>query len=242
MNGTAGSPVRIRPIFLIVGGAAGLIGGATHGDLPEGSGAAALQFVADHPGYALVHLVSILGAVLWTLGLSGWRAKLGASQWLAGAAGRVALIGAAVLAVQFSLDGIGMEALAALWSAPGSSRGVFEAIAAIAPEALVGTALVWVMLLYGLTPILAGSSLILEHQVILGWSGLVLGTFSLVGGLSLAIGLGGVPDWLVFAGSTIGVNLWIIALGIDTLRKMAKPSAPALARAPRRPRASRRPD
>jgi hypothetical protein len=218
---TKDATMRIGPIFLIVGGAAGLIGGATHGDLPEDSGAAALQFVADHPAYAMVHLISILGAVLWALGLTGWRVNrsMEASQWLARAAGHVALIGAAVLAVQFSLDGIGMEALAALWSEPRASKGVFEAIAQIAPEALVGTALTWVVLLYGLTPILAGSSLILANHSTVGWSGLVIGAFSLVGGLLLALRVEIMPDWLVFAGSTIGGNLWIIALGVVMLRK-----------------------
>ena len=173
--------MRIAPIFLIVGGAAGLIGGATHGDLPQDSGSAAIQFVADHPAYAMVHLISILGAVLWALGLTRWRVhqSTAVSQWLAGAAGHVALIGAAVLAVQFSLDGIGMEALAALWSEPNASKGVLEAIAEIAPEVLVGTARTWVVLLYGLPPILAGSSLILTTHATIGWSGLVLGVILL---------------------------------------------------------------
>jgi hypothetical protein len=214
--------VRIRSILLIVGGVAGLIGGATHGDLPEDSGAAALQFVTDHPAYALVHLVSILGAVLWALGLAGGPAypSTHTGDWLARAAGHVALIGAAVLAVQFSLDGIGMEAMAALWSEPDAPKGVFEAIAEIAPEALVGTALTWVVLLYGLTPILAGSSLILATRSTIGWTGLLLGTFSLVGGLALALRVEILPDWVVFAGSTIGVNLWIIALGVLVLRRV----------------------
>jgi hypothetical protein len=149
LSTTTGHMTRIGPILLILAGAAALIGGATHGDLPEHSGARALQFVADHPAYALVHLISILGAVLWALGLTGWRVdgSTDTSRWLAAAAGRVALIGAAVLAVQFSLDGIGMEALVALWSEPGSSTEVFEAVAEIAPEALIGTALTWVVLL-----------------------------------------------------------------------------------------------
>ncbi|MEU8245138.1 hypothetical protein [Nonomuraea sp. NPDC048916] len=122
------------------------------------------------------------------------------------------------MAVQFSLDGIGMEALAALWSEPGSTKDVFEAIAEIAPEALIGTALTWVALLYGITPILAGSSLVLAGRAPLGWSGLLLGVFSLAGGLLLALRVEIVPDWLVFAGSIIGVNLWIVILGVYLLR------------------------
>jgi hypothetical protein len=167
-----------------------------------------------------VHVVSILGALSWAIGLTGWRPgnSTATGTWLASAAGRVALVGVAVLAVQFSLDGIGMEALVALWSRPDSPTGVFEAIAAIAPEALVGTALIWLVLLYGLTPILAGSSIVLGRRPILGWTGIALGSYSAGGGLILALGIGVVPDWLVFAGATIGVNLWVVALGVTLWR------------------------
>lgn len=70
---------------MVAGGALALIGGATHGDLPEGSGDAALRFLADHPAYALVHFVSILGAVLWVLGMNGWQATRtkATARWLA---------------------------------------------------------------------------------------------------------------------------------------------------------------
>jgi hypothetical protein len=65
---------------------------------------------------------------------------------------------------------------------------------------------------------LVGWSLILATRTLLGWAGLFLGVFALVGGLLLALGVEIVPDWLVFAGSTIGVNLWIIILGVYLFR------------------------
>lgn len=97
---------------LIIGGARSRWRWAVHRDLPEGSGEAALRFVADHPSYALIHFGSIIGAVLWTMGLRRYpavlddvRARL-VAQW----ASTVATIGAGVLAVQFSLDGYGLPA------------------------------------------------------------------------------------------------------------------------------------
>jgi hypothetical protein len=73
-----------------------------------------LRFVADRPSYALVHFGSIIGVVLWTVGLRSssalfddTRARL-VAQW----ASTVATIGAGVLAVQFSLDGFGLPAMA----------------------------------------------------------------------------------------------------------------------------------
>jgi hypothetical protein len=231
MTGKRRPVAQVGPVFLIVGGAAGLIGGATHGDLPEDSGAAALQFVADHPAYALVHIVSILGAVLWSIGLAGRCVDRATptGRWPAAAAGHAALAGAAVMAVQFSIDGIGMTALAALWSEPGASRETFEAIAEIAPAALVGTALTWVVILYGLAPILAGSSLVLTARPVLGWTAVALGAFSVVGGLTLALRVNLLPDWLVFAGATIGVNLWIICLGAAQLRGAPARTSQAIA-------------
>jgi hypothetical protein len=222
--GTTRDGTRIAPLFLIAGGAAGLVAGASHGDLPEGSGSAALQFVDTHPAYALVHLVSILGAVLWAVGLAGWGMDRSspASRWLAEAAGRVALIGASVMAVQFSLDGTGLEALAALWAEPGGANGVYETTTQIGAEVMVGTALTWVVLLYGLVPLLAGSSLILTARHTLGWTGVVLGAFSLSGGTTLALRVYVLPDWLVFAGATIGVNLWILMLGVVALQAHRK--------------------
>lgn len=95
---------------------------------------------------------------------------------------------------------------------------MFEAIAEIGADVLVGTALMWVVLLYGLAPLLAGSSLILAAHSILGWSGVVLGAFSVVGGVALALRVEMVPDWLVFAGATIGINVWIIILGTVVLK------------------------
>lgn len=205
---------------MVGGGVLALIGGATHGDLPEGSGDAALRFLADHPAYALVHFVSIFGAVLWVLGLNGWYATRtkASARWLARAGGHASLIGAGVLAVQFSLDGSGAQTLAALWTDSGASDAGLETVAELAPELLVGVALTWVMLLYGLPLILVGVSLLIDKRRVLGWSGLLIGGFAFVGGFTLAIDPDILPDALVFGGSIISASIWVIATGIHTLR------------------------
>jgi|GEM_PF-5665643 len=218
---------RASSALLISGGIAALVGGATHGDLPEGSGALALQFVADHPAYALVHFVSIFGGVLWAVGLASChvlRASVFA-RWLTRAGGHVALIGAAVLAVQFSLDGVGVEALAARWSTPGADQGMLETVASLAPDVLIGVALTWVMLLYGLAPLLAGWALLVDRHAILGWAGVTLGVFATLGTLSRVLGFTMVPDWLVFAGSVMGGSIWAIALGVYGLIGVARQQA-----------------
>jgi hypothetical protein len=213
-----GAVSRISSIFMVAGGVLTLIGGATHGDLPEGSGEAALMFLADHPAYALVHFVSIFGAVLWALGLNGWHPtrRKGTARWLARAGGHTALIGAAVLAVQFSLDGAGAQSLASLWLEPEASVAQIERIAEMAPELLVGVALTWVMFLYGLPLMLVGASFLIDQQRLLGWIGMLIGGFALVGGFALAVGADILPDAMVFGGSIIAASIWMIASGIHS--------------------------
>jgi hypothetical protein len=212
---------RLSSIFMVAGGALALIGGATHGDLPDSSGDAALRFLADHPAYALVHFLSIFGAVLWVLGINGWQAtrRKATARWLARAGGHTALIGAAVLAVQFSLDGSGAQTLTAMWTESGASETGLETIAELAPGLLVGVALTWVMLLYGLPLILVGTSLLIDQRRVLGWAGLLIGGFAFVGGFALAIGAETLPDAVVFGGSIISGSIWVIATGIHTLRE-----------------------
>lgn len=199
---------------LIVSGAAlALVGGATHGDLPEGSGASALQFVADHPAYALVHFVSILGAAGWVAGVT-LRAR-DQGHWAATGGAVAATIGAAVLAVQFSLDGVGLEALARLWSTSPADRAMVETIAEVAPDVFIGLALTWVMVLYGLAPALLGWALLGQGRRTLGLTGTVLGVFTLAGALALALGAAFIPDAVVFGGATIGANLWLVATTVQ---------------------------
>jgi len=201
---------------LIIGGAAlALAMGAAHGDLPEGSGAAALRFVADRPSYALVHFGSIIGVVLWTVGLRSssalfddTRARL-VAQW----ASTVATIGAGVLAVQFSLDGFGLPAMADRFAAADlAARATLADVAEVTADAMVGLALMWVIMLYGLAVSLLAAATLLDASVHrwLGFAGLAVGVWT--GAASLTVALGGslIPDWLAFVSGIVGGNLWLI--------------------------------
>lgn len=204
---------------LIIGGAAlALVMGAAHGDLPEGSGEAALRFVADHRAYGLVHFGSIIGAVVWVLGLRGYPPLLDdmwarlVAQW----ASTVATVGAGVLAVQFSLDGFGLPAIAVRFNAAdAATQETLADVAEITADATVGLALMWVIVLYGLAiALLAGSTLLdPSGNRWVGATGLAMGTWTGAASLTVALGVSLIPDWLAFVSGVVGGNLWLIAWG-----------------------------
>lgn len=216
-DGASGTPMTGRATYaLIIGGAALiLVMGAAHGDLPEGSGEAALRFVAGRRTYAAVHFGSIVGAVLWVLGLRGYpqllddaRARL-VAQWASAAA----TVGAGVLAVQFSLDGFGLPAIAGHFTAADPvGRETLAHAAEITADAMIGLALMWVILLYGLAIVLVAASSVLDpsgdHWV--GAVGMVVGIWTGTAALAVALGATVIPDWLAFVSGIVGGNLWLI--------------------------------
>lgn len=136
-------------------------------------------------------------------------------HWAATGGAVAAAIRAAVLAVQFSLDDVGLVALARLGSTAPADQAMVETIAEVAPDVLVGMALTWVMMLYGRAPALLGWSMLRQGRRALGLTGTILGVSALTGALALALGATFILDAVVFGGATIGVNLWLIATTIQ---------------------------
>lgn len=130
---------------------------------------------------------------------SPFEAPKARAWWEAGSA--AALVGVAVFAVQFSIDGYGLDAAAEAWSS--AAAGLREMLGR-AVETMVmfleGPAMLWIMLMLGL-PILLFSTAIPsepERSKWTGWLGAVVGAGSLAGGVSLFLRQGVVADWLVF--------------------------------------------
>lgn len=202
-----------------------LAAGAAHGDLPESSGGAALRFVASHATYALVHVVSILGGVLWAVGLRGYpqllvdpRARVVAS-WASGSA----LVGASVLAVQFSLDGFGLPALADRYAgAVPATQAMLGDVAEITADALVGLALLWVILLYGVTICLLAAADLLASSGArwIAVAGLAVGAWTAGAALSVALGGTVVPDWLAFVSAIVAGDVWLIVWAASLQRRV----------------------
>lgn len=216
---------RMTTTLVATGATLVLAAGAAHGDLPESSGEAALRFVASHPAYALVHFVSILGGVLWAVGLRGYpqslddpRARVVAS-WASGSA----LVGASVLAVQFSLDGFGLPAVADRFAgADPATQAMLGDVAEITADALVGLALLWVILLYGVTICLLAAADLLEPDIV-RWvpvAGVAIGAW--IAGAASSVAFGGtvVPDWLAFVSAIVGGDIWLITWAASLRRRV----------------------
>lgn len=223
---------RMTTTAVGAGAALVLVAGAAHGDLPEGSGTAALRFVAAHDLYALVHFVSILGGVSWALGLRGYPQLLHdpRARLLAHWASASALIGASVLAVQFSLDGFGLPAMAERFAeaSPGSQAALGE-VAETTAEVMIGLALLWVILLYGVTICLIGAA-DLREPAGARWIpsvGILVGGWTAVAALSVALGGTVVPDWLAFVSGIVGGNIWLIVWAASWRRRSRAAGVPS---------------
>lgn len=216
---------RMTTMLVASGATLVLAAGAAHGDLPESSGETALRFVASHEAYALVHVVSILGGVLWAVGLRGYpqllddpRARLVAS-WASGSA----LVGASVLAVQFSIDGFGLSAVADRFAgADPATQATLGDVTEITADALVGLALLWVILLYGVTICLLAAAELLEpiRPRWIAVAGSAVGAW--IAGAALTVALGGtvIPDWLAFVSAIVGGDIWLIAWAASLRRRV----------------------
>lgn len=212
---TPDQTIRMTTSLVFAGAALNLAMGAAHGDLPENSGEAALAFVVAHPAYALIHFGSVVGATLWALGLGGYPRLLNdpRARVVGGWAANAALIGAAVLAVQFSLDGFGLPAMANRFvAADPATRAALGDIAMMSADVMIGLALLWVILLYGLTIVLVATSALLERRQprLLSWSGVIIGVWTGTGALAVALGAEVIPDWLAFVSAIVGGNLWLM--------------------------------
>lgn len=215
---------RMTAVLVATGAALVLGMGAAHGDLPEGSGEAALRFVASRPYYALIHFGSIVGGVLWAAGLRNYPQLLDdpRARLVAGWGSAVAAVGASVLAVQFSLDGFGLPALADRFAAADPvTRATLGNVAEITADAMVGLALLWVILLYGVAiGLLAVAGLLQRSRPSwVGVAGLAVGAWNAGAALTVALGGTVVPDWLAFVSGIVGGDVWLIAWAVTVWRQ-----------------------
>jgi hypothetical protein len=189
-----------------------------HGDAPAYDAEAQLRYVAAHWGYAVVHLGTILGVLAWAAGvvaLAGTFTRPSARLLgRLGAAG--VLVGAAVFAFDFTVDGVAGQDLARAWAAaPPAARAELVRAARTALTMLRGTSLVAIILLWGLPLVLLGRALALEgYPAWLGWTGLAVGTATLLGATALLLQPDLFPGVLVYGLlASVAVQLWSVGLG-----------------------------
>lgn len=111
--------------FLRVGGACAIVGGlgflavgGLHGDLPDDSVAAALSYVADRPHWYATHLAGIVCALLWVAAFAGLAQSLRTGLgWVLGRLATLSMaMGAAVFALDYTIDGYAFKRVADAWA------------------------------------------------------------------------------------------------------------------------------
>lgn len=219
---------RIGAVCVIVGSLAVLGFGAAHGDLPEGTGRDVLGFVAAHPNYGGVHLGASLGGLILAIGLTTLPNLLTRSvAWSFGRLGAASvLVGTAIFIFHFTSEGFALDALSDSWTAAQpSEQASIERTTELSDVILLGPAFSWIIILWGLSPILFGLAVALDSRrtAWLGWVGVAVGAATLIGGVTLFLRLDLIPDWIIFAVATLGTNLWMLMLGVMMWRR-ARPA------------------
>jgi hypothetical protein len=195
-----------------------------HGDLPAADAPAALAFITRHPFYAGIHIGTILGVLAWAGGIVAFSAAL--RSGLAGVLGRLAtasvLVGAAVFIVDFSIDGVAGQDLAAAWeTAAPAQRPELELAARTAFTILRGTSLTSILILWGVPLLLLGRAMLLDgYARWLGWTGLTVGAVIILAALALLLREELFPGVLLYGLlASIVVPLWSLALGVAMWRR-----------------------
>jgi hypothetical protein len=225
---------RIGAVLAIVGPLALAASFIPHGDLPTNDAtlvgeAEALRFIAQHPSWLVIHLGTIVAGLLWVGAFIAFAGTL--SPGAAGAVGRLmvpsAIIGGTFLVFDYGVDGYALWALATEWAAAsGPQKSQLLMMADTALAVLNGTFRSEIVVLYGLTVLLAGLGVALDgrYPVWFGTVGAVAGAAVLANGFLSYAGISLTrEDMLVFVVVLPVESLWLLALGVLMWRRADRP-------------------
>jgi hypothetical protein len=225
--------LRIGAVLAIAGPILLILSGIPHGDLPTNEPGlvdevTALRYVADHQTWLPIHMATVVAGLLW----------VGAFVALAGTltpgAARVAgwfllpsaVVGGVFAAFDYLVDGYALKVLADQWAA--ASGPEEEAMVRMADTGiwlLTGVAQGEVIVMFGLTFLLAGVAVVLDGRYprLFGVIGAVAGGAVLLSGLARIAGLDLSPsegvDFLFFLVIVPVDTVWLLTLGVLMWRR-----------------------
>jgi hypothetical protein len=237
--------VRQQQVLLRIGAGCAIAGPlvlaasfAPHGDLPtDVSTEAALRFVADHSAWLVVHLLTIVAALIWLGAFTALAHTL--SPGVAGAIGRmlapVAAVGATFVIFDYGIDGYALGVLATEWDAASGAQQV-ELVqrADTAIWLLNGTFRSEIFIFYGLTVLLAGLGIAFDRRypTWFGGIGALAGAAVAVVALSSFSGTSLTPiegeDFFLFVTVLPVESAWLLALGVLMWRRASREAATAM--------------
>jgi hypothetical protein len=218
--------LKLGGLLAVVGAGAVLTGLLWHGDLPDDTTATALRHIAERPEWPLIHLISIVGVLLWVGAFTGVAQSLphGGGRLLGRLAVLAVVIGAAVFVVHYSIDGYRLKHIADAWNAaPGGERAEQHLVATALFGILGGTFRSYIAWLYGLPFLLLGLAIGRSgvYPARFGWVAVVTGAGAMLAGTTLFLDMKLVPFPMLFGGFVIPSNLWLATLGVLTWHRVS---------------------
>src|SRR5262245_57767146 len=126
--------LKIAGAFALVGGLGYFVTLLLHGDLPDATTEIALNHIAARPEWPFLKLALVTWIMLWVGAFTGLTSSCrgGASALLARTATHALLIGAAIVAVEYSILGYEVKRIANAWQvASGDERQHPHAVAEV---------------------------------------------------------------------------------------------------------------
>ena len=224
--------LRIGAVGAILGAVVSVAAGTGFDNITNELGTqAVLHYISSRPAWywPTVQLGFILGALLWVGALAALAGSLthGAGWALGRWGAAIVIVGATIHAVDSSINGFGLTALAHAWAAaPVSEQSSLLLAGSVLLWILGGTWASVLVLFHGVPFVLFGLAVVLDrsYPAWLGWLGVVGGLGSLLCGVTMFLGVGLGPErlFIVFA---LVVSLWMVAMGILMWRRPATTTA-----------------
>lgn len=228
--GYGGDALRQKPV-LELGGMLAVLGGLgyfglllVHGDLPDQTTETALSHIAGRPEWPLLKVLLITAVMSSAGAFVALASSLthGTSPLLGRMAAGAFLIGAALVAVEYSILGYEMKQIADAWrTASGADRERYELVA----DALFGVSgglfVSFIAWLFGLPFLLMGLAIAFGrgYPRWMGWFAIAGGAGAWAGGVTAFLRLELVPIPVLYGAFIVPLNLWLAAMGVLMWRR-----------------------
>jgi hypothetical protein len=207
---------RLGAVAAVAGTLPQVVAGSSQAAL-LGTGEVTLAALADLPDWTwpLVYLGFVVGALLWVVALVALAQEMaGGTAWALGRlAAATAIVGAALHAVDGTLNAVGLAGLARAWAtAPDAERAVLEQNGDLLLRLLDATWAGVIALFHGAPFVLAGLAVALSprYPAWLGWVGFASGVGSVVVGVAILFDAVGPGPAVPFA---VLLSLFMVVLG-----------------------------
>jgi hypothetical protein len=213
------------------GGALAVMGGLgyfvtllLHGDLPDQTTEIALEHIAGRPEWRVLKLALIGFLLCWIGAFTALSRSL--SRSLSNLLGRwavsIAIVGVAIVTVEYAIIGHALKDVADAWiAAPVTDREVHLWMADVMLAITGGLFHSFVAWMLGLPYVLLGVAIVLGrgYPRWLGWVAVVAGSGALLAGTTRFLGVGLVPYPLLYGGFVIPLSIWTAAMGVLMWRR-----------------------